>query len=130
MNIYKHDGPGTPAMLTYMGTASEEIVIGEALVLKNGYLTKCGATEMPQFMAQGKGQGTLIPVIPVVAGDSYIAEFSVDASVVKVGDTVQLDETATKLTATNGGTAVIQELFGNAKGDKAAVVFVAVSSAE
>ena len=47
----------------YEGTASEEIVLGEALVLSSGKLTKCGATATPEFISMGSGTGVVIPVV-------------------------------------------------------------------
>lgn len=124
MKIFKSGSVGTPSLLYYEGKAAEAIVPGEALVLTDGFLTKCGATTKPQFIAQGGGTGCVIPVIRVSAEDTYKARFTASAAALKVGNAVTLDSTATGITATTtSGVATIVSIFGTAVGDEAEICF-------
>ena len=72
----------------YEGTASEAIVLGEALVLSSGKLTKCGATDTPEFISMGSGTGVVIPVVRVMEEDVYSATLSASGASLNVGDKV------------------------------------------
>lgn len=90
----------TAPMEVYTVTAAETVVIGEALVLTTGKLTKCGATATPEFIAVGAGIGTDVPVIRVTEDMVFETVFSADASALNVGEKVTIDSTGLKVTAT------------------------------
>lgn len=102
----------------YEGTAAEAIVLGEALVLSNGKLTKCGAQVTPEFISMGNGTGVKIPVVRVMEEDVYSAPLSAAGDSLKVGDKVTLDSTGTKVTATTtSGVFEITQIDGTAIGN-------------
>ena len=91
----------------YEGTAGEAIVIGEALVLTSGALTKCGATAVPEFIAISAGTATPIAVVRVMEEDKYATTFSADGSSLNVGDKVTIASDGVRVTATKAnGTGV------------------------
>ena len=102
----------------YEGTASEAIVLGEALVLSSGKLTKCGAEATPEFISTGSGTGVKIPVVRVMEEDVYSAPLTVAGEALKVGDKVTLDATGTKVTATTvSGVFEITQIDGTEVGN-------------
>lgn len=92
-----HTGKQRP-MEYYEITADEEVVLGEALVLADGKLTK--ATTVVEFIALADGVNKTIPVIRVMEEDEFQTEFNADASAVNVGDKVTLADDGLKVTAT------------------------------
>lgn len=109
--------------------ASEEIVIGEALVLSAGVLTKCAATTAPQYIAMAS-VGTsdtkrTIAACRVESNQLYDVPFSVAPGNIKVGDKVTLATDGIKVTATtDSGVAKIVSLNGAAiAGDVVTVRF-------
>lgn len=82
----------------YEITGGETVELGEALVLASGKLTK--ATTTPEFIAQARGVGEVIPVVRVMEDDEYESEFSADATSVNVGEKVTLATDGLRVTAT------------------------------
>ena len=91
----------------------ETYTLGEALVLSGGALTKCGATEKPQYIAE---QAYVAPATDPrllrvhKVHDFYIYETTMadNSGTVVVGDLVTLHTDAAQLTATKtGGVATI-----------------------
>lgn len=94
----------------YEITTDEEVVLGEALVLANGKLTK--ASDAVEFIALADGVNKIIPVIRVMEEDKFQTEFNTDASAINVGDKVTLADNALNVTATttNGIFTVVTKI--------------------
>lgn len=102
----------------YEGTANEAIVLGEALVLSSGKLTKCAVTATPEFISMGSGTGVAIPVVRVMEDDVYSAPLSASGASLNVGDKVTLHTTGTDVTATTtSGVFEITQINGTSVGD-------------
>lgn len=98
----------------YEITASEAVVLGEALVLTSGKLTKCGATATPEFIAVGEGTGVVIPVIRVMEDDTFETTFADDGSAIVVGDKVTLHTDGLQVTGTKtSGVFTVTEKIGD-----------------
>lgn len=110
-------------------TASEEVALGEALVLTSGKLTKCGATTAPTFIAMrscaADDTNRAIPVCRVESNQLYEVETSDDCSAAVVGSKVTLHTDGLQVTATTtSGVATIVDLNGaEDAGDKIIVRF-------
>lgn len=102
----------TAPMELYTITAAETVVLGEALVLTSGKLTKCGATAIPEFISMGSGTAVEIPVIRVMEDYIFETAFSADASLNAEGTKVTIDSTGLLVTATatNGVFAITKKL--------------------
>ncbi len=108
----------------YEGTAGEEIVLGEALVMANGKLTKCGATATPEFISMGSGTDEVVPVVRVMEEDVYSAPLSEDGTSLNVGDKVTLGDDGTEVTATTAsGVFEITQINGTEVGDTVLGIF-------
>lgn len=102
----------------YEGTDSEDIKLGEALVLANGKLTKCGATVMPEFISVGATIGERVPVVRVMEEDTFEAPLSAAGTSLKVGDKVTLDTDGLQVTATTeNGVFTLTKINGTEIGD-------------
>ena len=108
----------TAPMEYYEGTASEKIVIGELLKLAGGKLTACDATDIPEFVAVGNGEGTVIPVIRVMEDMEFEAPLAVAGTALKVGDKVTTANALNATATTAGGVFMISQILGTAVGDK------------
>ena len=84
----------------YEPTADEAIVLGEALVLTDGLLAKCGATTTPEYIAMSAGTNKSIVVIRVLEEDIFETTFAADASAVNEGSKVILHTDGLQVTAT------------------------------
>ena len=89
------------AMEIYEPTADEAIVLGEALVLTTGALTKCAVNATPEFIAMSAGTNVPIAVIRVLEEDIFETTFAADASAELVGEKVTLHTDRLQVTATN-----------------------------
>jgi len=108
----------------YEGTANEEIVLGEALVMADGKLTKCGATATPEFISMGSGTDKVVPVVRVMEEDVYSAPLSEDGTSLYVGDKVTLSDDGTEVTATTtSGVFEITQINGTEVGDTVLGIF-------
>lgn len=108
----------TAPMEYYEGTASEKIVIGELLKLANGKLTACEGTDIPEFVAVGNGEGTVIPVIRVMEDMEFEAPLSAAGNALKVGDKVTTANALEATATTASGVFMISQILGTAVGDK------------
>lgn len=97
----------------YPTTDNETISLGEALVLTNGSLTKCGPKVTPEFIAMKAV--TDIETIPVVrVNEDVVLEttFAADGSSIVEGDKVTIHTDGLQVTATtlNGVFYVVKKL--------------------
>ena len=88
------------AIEVYAPTADEAIVLGEALVLTDGLLHKCGATATPEYIARSAGTNKVIAVNRVLEEDIFETTFAADASAVDEGSKVTLHTDGLQVTAT------------------------------
>lgn len=109
----------------YTITDKEEVVLGEALVLSSGKLTKCGATVTPEFIAMKAGTAVEIPVIRVDEKMVFETTFSADASSVAEGSKVTIASDGLRVTATttNGVFAITKKLGTGESGTKVLGMF-------
>ena len=102
----------------------EAVEIGEALVLTDGKLTKCGATVAPQYIAMGvksaDDEKRTIPACRVEKNQVYAVPVTADPTDLKVGDKVTLHTDAVQVTATTtSGVITVESLNGaTAAGDE------------
>lgn len=106
----------------YEATANEAIEEGEALVLTSGKLTKCGATQTPQFIAMNalaaNATERVIPVLRVESVQLYRVPVDADPTALAVGAKVTIGDDATTVTSTTAsGVATIVNLNGAAAAD-------------
>ena len=97
--------------------AGAAIACGEALVLTDGKLAKCGATVAPKYIAMSEAAaGAVVPVCRVESNQVYDVPVSAAPTALKVGDKVTLDSDALGVTATTtSGVATIVSLNGATK---------------
>ena len=115
----------TPPIKYLPVTASEDVVLGEALVLSAGKLTKCGATVKPAFMAVGpKNAAGEAPVIAVQDYMTFETTLQAAGSSLKIGDKVTLHTDGAQVTATTAsGVAEIVSMEGTTVGSSVLVKF-------
>lgn len=102
-------------------TAGESYVVGEALVLANGALTKCGATATPEFIGQqqlsGAKAGDMLAVTRVSELQELETTLSAAATALGIGDKVTLHTDGTQVTATTtAGVFMISAILDTAAG--------------
>ncbi len=108
-------------------TGGEAIEIGEALVLADGKVTKCGATVAPTFIAMGSiaadAKKRAVAVCRIEKNQVYEVPVTAAPTALKVGEKVTLHTDALQVTATTtGGVVTIVDLNGaTAIGDKIVV---------
>ncbi len=105
----------TPSIEYVEGKKGETFLYGEALVLSEGKLTKCGSTATPVFICLGdvicKEDETFVPVMRVMDFYLFTAPIYEDASELKAGDKVTLSADALGVTATTAsGVAEIVDI--------------------
>lgn len=88
------------AIEVYAPTVDEAIVLGEALVLSDGLLTKCTATATPEYIARSAGTNKAIAVNRVLEEDIFETTFAADASAVDEGSKVTIHDDGVQVTAT------------------------------
>lgn len=92
--------------------------VGLALTVTDGKLCPATGSTRPRYISMyGKptAEGQQIPVLPVYADMKFVTRFSEDASALKVGDKVTIDETALYATATTAsGVLEIVSMDGTA----------------
>ena len=112
-----------PEPVFHEATLDEAISIGEALVLTDGKLTKCGATSAPQFIAIGQigasDTNRKVAVCRVESNQVYEVPVTEDPTDLKVGDKVTVGEDGLRVTAnTASGVVTVENLNGaSAVGD-------------
>lgn len=125
-----------PEPVFYEAKAGEEIVIGEALVLASGKLTKCGATVKPAFIAMGEVSAAAekrnVAVCRVAANQLWEVPVSAAPTSLVAGSKVTLHTDGLQVTATtSGGTITIVDTLGAAAaGDKVLVRIEAGAAGE
>ena len=113
-----------PSPVFHNVRASEAVQIGEALVLSDGALTKCGATATPEFIAMADLSATAtkreVPVARVEKNQIYEVPVTATPTTLKVGDKVTLHTDGMQVTATTtSGVITVEDLNGaTAVGDK------------
>lgn len=111
-------------------TASEVYKCGEALVISNGAVTKCGATVKPthiagcDYAAPATGQQP-IPCVIIQSSYELITTVNADPSALKIGDKVTLHTDGLQVTATtaSGVAEIVNKLSAKASGDQLVVKF-------
>lgn len=113
------------AIEVYAPTAGEAIVLGEALVLTSGALTKCAATATPEYIARSAGTNKAIAVNRVLEEDIFETTFAADASAVNEGSKVTIHSDGVQVTATttNGVFYITKKLGTGASGTKVQGMF-------
>lgn len=106
------------AIEVYAPTTDEAIVLGEALVLTSGKLTKCAATATPEYIARSAGTNKAIAVNRVLEEDIFETTFAADASAVTEGSKVTIHSDGVQVTATttNGVFYITKKLGTGASG--------------
>lgn len=103
--------------------------VGQALVMKNGNLAICGATEKPTYicMTERKApvkEGEMIPVIRTNDEIIFATTNQADFAAVKLGEKVTLHTDGMQVTATKAsGVAEVVYIGGNAVGSEIHVRF-------
>lgn len=98
-------------------TSAEAVVLGEALVLTSGKLTKCGATAVPQFIAAKSADaatpGAVIPVWRVDALQEWTTQSMATVAATLIGAKVTLHTDGLLVTGTTtSGVFEISETDG------------------
>lgn len=114
----------TPPIEYFTGKTGETIVLGEALTLTAGALTKCAATTRPDYVAVGPVKDGVVPVIKVQDYILFEVPLTVAGSSLTIGAKVTIAATGLGVTATTtDGVATIVAMDGKAAGDKVTVRF-------
>ncbi len=118
--------PGGPIPWEYMeASAMSDCVVGMALTVSEGKLIPATGSTKPTYISMyGKAteEGQVIPVIRTSSEMKFVTRFSADASAVKVGDKVTLDDTGCYATATTAdGVLEIVSMDGTAAEDSVVV---------
>lgn len=114
----------TPPIETKEYNTAAAVVLGEALVLTDGKLTKCGAAVKPQYIAVGPGVNGMAQVIKVNPHIVFDTTLAAAGTALKLGNKVTLHTDAAQVTATTeGGVATIVAMEGTAVGDHVQVRF-------
>ena len=112
-----------PEPVFHEATDGEAISVGEALVLTDGKLTKCGATVKPAFIAMGQigasDANRKLAVCRVESNQVYEVPVTAAPTALKVGDKVTLHTDGLQVTATTtSGVVTVESLNGaSAAGD-------------
>lgn len=112
-----------------LGTDGEAYTLGEALVLTNGRLTKCGATATPEFVsvkAQAAEATAVTPIAVLRVQEDMIFSTTSTATVAStlVGAKVTLHTTGGEVTATtSSGVATIVSTDGKTTNSNVTVSF-------
>ncbi len=125
MNYHSTDNAQLPPLEYLPATEGETYETGEALVMTNGGLTKCGPTARPAYLCEGKVRADgLLPVTRISVRIVYDAQLSAEGTALKLGDRVTLAAGGVDVTATTtGGVAEIVRMDGTAAGDLVGVRF-------
>lgn len=116
----------TPPIEYRQATADEAVVLGEALATAaTGFLTKCGATSRPEYIAVGPAdEHDQVPVVKVQDYQIWRTTLSEAGTSLKVGNKVTLAADGLQVTATTtSGVAAIVALEGTAAGSSVRVRF-------
>ncbi len=108
----------TPSIEYFEGKTGEVFTYGEALILKNGKLTKCSPTERPWFVCLGsvscKEKSEIVPVFRTFGFYVFECPIDGDTSALKIGDKVTIDDDGKGVTSTTtSGVAELTEISGD-----------------
>ena len=114
--LYTMDVGKTPPIDYVPATEGEAFTVGEALVMKTGAASKCGATTKPTHVCVGVVVNGNVPVVRVqdymVFGTTLSAAPTEDATI-KPGDKLTLSADALQVTATTtSGVATVVAIEG------------------
>ena len=102
-----------------MNITKTTITVGELLKLSSGKLTKASGTDVPEFLAEGSGNGTIIPVKRIYEDEVYQTTLSASGTSLNIGDKVTIASNGTQATATTtSGVFAITEILDSASGGK------------
>ena len=115
----------TPPIEYLPGKADEAIVLGEALTLADGALTRCAATTKPDYIAVGPvNDEGIVPVNKVQDYMTFEAELTAAGDALQIGNKVTISDDGMNVTATtDAGVATIVAINGTAIGDTVEVRF-------
>lgn len=117
--LQRKGSDATEAIEYIIGTTSEAIAVGELLKLSSGKLTKASGTDVPEFVALGSGNGTIIPVKRIYEDEVYQTTLSASGSSLNVGDKVTIASNGSQATATTtNGVFMLTEIIDSASGGK------------
>ena len=117
--LQRKGSDATEAIEYIIGTTSEAITVGETLKLSSGKLTKASGTDVPEFIALGSGNGTIIPVKRIYEDEVYQTTLSAAGTSLNIGDKVTISSAGTQATATTtSGVFMLTEIIDSASGGK------------
>ena len=117
--LQRKGSAATEAIEYIIGTTSEAITVGELLKLSSGKLTKASGTDVPEFVALGAGNGTIIPVKRIYEDEVYQTTLSASGTSLNVGDKVTIHTDGKQATATTtSGVFMLTEILDSASGGK------------
>jgi len=95
----------------------ETYTVGEALTLTSGGVTKCGATELPQYICVGQGDDNGLVCMPVLTTTEFEVEY-IAAPTIGTKVTLHTDGLQVTATTTSGIFAVVNvdTVAGKARG--------------
>lgn len=116
----KRDVGLTDPIVYMTATTGETYVVGEALKIASGKVTKCTGTTTPEFVAVGPADGGQVPCIRVGKHQEFATTLGVapgDGVTLAVGDKVTIHTDGLQLTATKtSGVAEILAIEGQTVG--------------
>lgn len=125
--LYQMDTGITPPIDYVPATAGEEFTVGEALVMKAGAASKCGATTKPTLVCMGPAENGNVPVMHVqdyMAFGTTLSAAPAEGATIKPGDKLTLSADALQVTATTtSGVATVVAIEGQTVGSVVHVRF-------
>lgn len=114
----------TPPIEYHPMKSGETAVLGEALSLVSGAMTKCAATTKPGYIAVGPSKDGKVPVIKVQDYMTFETTLAAAGTDLSAGSVVTLHTDGLQVTATTAsGVATIVHMDGTAIGDTVTVRF-------
>lgn len=114
--LLKMDVGMTPPIDYVSATAGEEFVLGEALVMKAGAASKCGATTKPTMVCAGRVVNGNVPVTRVqdyMEFGTTLSAAPADGTTIKAGDKLTLSADGLQVTGTTtSGVATVVAIEG------------------
>lgn len=118
------DIPATPPIEYLPATEEETYIVGEALKIASGAVTKAGATDTPTYICAGQPLGIGVPVYRVQKTQTYDTTLAAEGAALKIGDKVTLHTDGLQVTATTeSGVAEIVSIDDTAVGGAVTVRF-------
>ena len=114
--LYQMDTGITPPIDYVPATEGEAFTVGEALVMKAGAASKCGATTKPTFVCVGpaeNGNVTVMRVQDYMVFGTTLSAAPAEGTTIKPGDKLTLSTEAMQVTATTtSGVATVVAIEG------------------